>query len=67
MGVFVYPETAGKMVEEPVEVFDDKPMDGRAARGGRDVHNVEVPEKSLRVPLEGITVLATPNAFVGPT
>jgi hypothetical protein len=61
---FVYPETAGKTLEELGEVFDDKPVDGRAARGGRDMHDVAVAEKSSRVPLEGITVLETPNAFV---
>lgn len=60
------PETAGKTLEELGEVFDDKPVDGRAARGERDMHHVEVAEKSPRVPLEGITVLETPNVFVDP-
>ena len=47
-GVFVYivyPETAGKMFEELGEVFGDKPMDGHAGRGGRDVDDAEVAEK----------------------
>ena len=61
---FVYPETAGKTLEELGEVFGDKPVDGHAGRGGRYVDDVEVAEKSPRAPLEEIKVIATPNAFV---
>ena len=32
---FVYPETAGKTLEDLGEVFGDKKIDGGAARGGR--------------------------------
>ena len=61
---FVYPETAGKTLEELGEVFGDKTADGRAARGGRDMDYVEVAEKSPGAPLKGMEVIATPNAFV---
>jgi len=52
------------MLEELGEVFGDKTVDGRAAWGGRDMDDVEVAEKSPRVPLEWLEVIATPNAFV---
>ena len=39
------PETAGKTLEELGEVFGDKPVDGHAGRGGRDVDDAEVAEK----------------------
>ena len=55
----MHPETAGKTLEELGEVFGDKPVNGRAARGVRDMDDVKVREKSPGVPLEGIKVIAT--------
>ena len=51
---FVYPEMAGKTLEELGEVFGDKSVGGGAARGGGDMDDVAVVEKSPKVPLEGI-------------
>jgi hypothetical protein len=44
---FVYPETAGKTLEELGEVFGDKTVDAGAELGGGDVGDVDVAEKEL--------------------
>jgi len=56
---FVYPETAGKTLEELGEVFGDKPVDGG------DMGDVEVAEMALKGSLEDrIEGIAIPDVYV---
>lgn len=61
---FVYPETAGKTLEELGEVFGDNPLDDDARDGG-DLDDAEVAEKGTKGPLEGrIEEFPTGNPYL---